>query len=443
MIMYFIGLSSRRGTSRCIIRDVEAVAAVRTRCAGHPRHDRVPDGQDIVGRMSTTGLAKLHDLVAGRVTGGALPGLVYLVSRGGEVHAEAIGTFEFGGGAPMRRDTVFRIASITKPILTAGAMVLVEEGTLALDAPVDRWLPELADRRVLRHIDGPLDDTVPAQRPITVEDVLTFRMGYGMVVEPSFDPPYPVIEQAAALELMTGPPEPRTPHDPDEWIRRFGTLPLMEQPGELWRYNVSSLVLSVLVARAAGQSLADVLRTRIFTPLGMASTGFALPPGYSGELPATYMTNFGTGEMERQTSSPTALWQRPPVFPSGAGGLLSTVDDLLAFARMMAGGGTYQGRQVLTAESVRAMTTNYLSDDQIARGGAVLGGRGWGYGMSVVVRPDDISSVPGRYGWEGGSGTSWFNHPELDLTAILLTQVSDVLFNGTLQVFGRAAVEAF
>jgi CubicO group peptidase (beta-lactamase class C family) len=146
--------------------------------------------------------------------------------------------------------------------------------------------------------------------------------------------------------------------------------------------------------------------------------------------------------MERRTSSPLELWLRPPAFPSAAGGLLSTVDDLLAFARMMAAGGAYQGRRVLSAESVTAMTTNHLTDEQIAGGGAILAGRGWGYGMSVVVRPDDVSPVPGRYGWEGGSGTSWFNHPELDLTAILLTQVSDVLFNGTLTEFGRAAVEA-
>ncbi len=246
--------------------------------------------------------------MASKVAEGAVPGLVYLVARGDAVQAEAIGTFEFGGGAPMSRDTVFRIASITKPIVTAAAMVLVEEGVLALDAPVDRWLPELADRRVLRRIDGPLDDTVPAERPITVEDLLTYRMGYGMIVEPSFDPPYPVIEAANALGLMTGPPEPRSPHDPDEWIRRFATLPLMDQPGQKWRYNVSALVLGVLLARAARQPLADVVRTRILEPLGMARTGFHLPVAPDEGLPGTYLTDFATGRMERGTASPIELW---------------------------------------------------------------------------------------------------------------------------------------
>ena len=314
------------------------------------------------------------------------------------------------------------------------------DGRLALDAPVDRWLPELADRRVLRRIDGPLDDTVPADRPITVADVLTYRMGYGMIVEPSFDPPYPVVTATNDLELMTGPPEPRTPHGPDEWIRRFGTLPLMGQPGEQWRYNAPALVLGVLVARAAGQPLGDFFAERVFAPLGMAQTGFHLPTADADRLPDCYLTNFATGVMEPYPLSPPELWTAPPAFPSGAAGLVSTVDDYFAFAQLMRGNGVYQGRRLLSERSVDLMTTNVLTDEQIARGGMLLGGRGWSYGMSVAVRPDDVSDVPGRYGWEGGSGTSWFNHPGLDLVAILLTQVSDVLFNGTLTEFGRAAI---
>jgi CubicO group peptidase (beta-lactamase class C family) len=389
--------------------------------------------------MSRAGLDHLHRVMAAKVDSGELPGLVYLVAHGDEVHAEAVGSLAFGGAAPMRRDTVFRIASLTKPLLAAAAMMLVDEGRLPLDAPVDRWLPELADRRVLRRVDGELSDTVPAGRAVTVADLLTYRMGYGMIVEPSFDPPYPVVTAAAELDLVMGPPDPRTPHDPDEWIRRFGTLPLMNQPGEMWRYNVSALVLSVLVARAAGRPLGDFFAERLFQPLGMAHTGFQLPARWAGELPGWYMTNFATGEREPQTSSPVQVWTRPPVFPSGAAGLVSTVDDYFAFAQLLRGGGEHRGRRLLSGEAVRLMTTNVLTDEQIARGGAVLGGRGWGYGMSVAVRPDEVSDVPGRYGWEGGYGTSWFNHPQLDLVAILMTQVSDVLFNGTLTEFGRAA----
>ncbi len=200
----------------------------------------------------------------------------------------------------------------------------VEDGKLALDEPVDRLLPELANRKVLKRIDGSLDDTVPANRSITVEDLLTFRMGYGLVLEPGFEPPFPVINAANELQLVMGPPDPRTPHDPDEWIRRFGTLPLMSQPGERWQYNAGSLVLGVLVARASGQPLEDLFRTRIFEPLGMKETGFSMPAEHAGRLPSYYMTNFQSGKLELQALSAPGEWTTPPAFPSGAAGLPST-----------------------------------------------------------------------------------------------------------------------
>src|SRR6266480_1403940 len=156
-----------------------------------------------------------------------------------------------------------------------GMVTLVDDGALKLDEPVDRLLPELADRKVLKRIDGPLDDTVPARRPITVDDLLTFRMGHGLIMEPTFDPPFPIVLAAKELDLVMGPPDPRTPHDPDEWIKRFGTLPLMYQPGERWQYNTGSLVLGVLVARAAEGPLSELFRTRIFEQLGINDTGFS------------------------------------------------------------------------------------------------------------------------------------------------------------------------
>ena len=225
---------------------------------------------------STTqvGLARLHAAMAARVDRGEMPGLVTLIAKDDQVHVDCIGVRAFGSTEPMRRDTLFRIASMTKPILAAATLMLVEDGKLGLDDAVDRWLPELANRRVLRRIDGPLDDTVPSRRPITVDDLLTFRMGCGILVEPTFDPPFPIVKAADALRLVLGPPDPRTPHDPDEWIRLFGTLPLMYQPGERWLYNVGSLVLGVLVARAAAQPLEEFFRRRIFDPLGMRETGF-------------------------------------------------------------------------------------------------------------------------------------------------------------------------
>src|SRR6266508_6745725 len=224
----------------------------------------------------------------------------------------------------MRRDTIFRITSRTKPILATATMMLVEDGRLALDEPVDRLAPELANRRVLKRIDGPLDETVAANRPITIEDLLTFRMGYGMMFEPTFDPPYPINNAANELQLVMGPPDPRTPHDPDQWMRLFGTLPLMHQPGERWQYNAGALVLSVLAARASGQSLEDLFRTRIFEPLGMKDTGFWMPAEHTGRLPSYYMTNFQTGKLELQALSAPGEWTTPPAFPSGAAGLPST-----------------------------------------------------------------------------------------------------------------------
>jgi CubicO group peptidase (beta-lactamase class C family) len=389
----------------------------------------------MTGSTSRAGLDRLHQAMAARVAKDELPGMVTLIARGDDVYVDTIGVKAFGGDDPMRRDTIFRIASLTKPILATATMMLVEDGALALDEPVDRLLPELANRQVLKRVDGPLDDTVPADRPITVEDLLTFRMGFGMIVEPTFDPPFPIVKAINELQLVMGPPDPRTPHSPDEWIKRFGTLPLMHQPGEKWQYNAGSLVLSVLVARAAGQPLEDFFRTRIFAPLGMTETGFSMPTEHIDRLPSYYMTNFQTARMELQTLSTPSEWTRPPAFPSGAAGLLSTVDDYLAFARLLLNKGLHNGERLLSEESVTLMTTNHLTPEEIAGGGPLLTGRGWGYGMAVVTTPDAAWPVPGRYGWDGGYGTSWFNDPNRDLVAIVLTQTSDFLFNGGLAEF--------
>jgi CubicO group peptidase (beta-lactamase class C family) len=377
-----------------------------------------------------------------RVRKGEFPGMVTLVARGDDVAVEAMGAMAFGSNEPMRRDTIFRITSMTKPILAAATMMLVDDGALKLDEPVDRLLPELAHRKVLKRIDGPLDDTVPARRPITVEDLLTFRMGHGLIVEPTFNPPYPIVTAAEEMQLVMGPPEPRTPLSPDEWIERFATLPLMYQPGERWQYNTGSLVLGVLVARASGMSLADFFRTRIFEPLGMKETGFSMPAEETGRLPSAYMTNFQTGKMELLTASGPDVWSKPPAFPSGAAGLVSTIDDYLAFARLLLNEGVHNGRRLLSEGSVSLMTTNRLAPEQMTTGDPILGGRGWGFGMGVATAPDEVSAEPGRYGWNGGYGTFWFNDPSRDLVAIAMTQVSDIIFNGTTTEFAKLAINS-
>jgi CubicO group peptidase (beta-lactamase class C family) len=216
----------------------------------------------------------------------------------------------------------------------------------------------------------------------------------------------------------------------------------MWQPGQRWQYNTAALVLGVLIARAARQPLEQFLRKRIFQPLGMKHTGFSLPPADASRLPGLYMTNPQTGQLELQPGSTPDEWTRPPAFPSGAAGLASTIDDYLAFSRFLLNQGVHHGRRLLSAESTRLLTTNHLTPQQLADAGPFpLTGRGWGYGMAVSVVPDEVSEL-GRYGWEGGYGTSWFNDPHHDLTAIALTQTIDFLFNGASDEFQRLAAAA-
>src|SRR6266566_2881128 len=215
--------------------------------------------------LSTARLGRLRGALSRHVESGDMPGLVALVARRGEVHVEAIGTTEAGGSEPVRRDTIFRIASVTKQVAAVAAMTLIEECRLRLDDPVDGLLPELADRQVLARIDAPLGDTVPAQRPITVRDLLTFLMGIGAIMAPPGQ--YPIQRALDEAGLEPGPGGPQV--EPDEWMKRLGSLPLAYQPGDKWLYHTGSDVLGVLMARATGQSLAEVLAERVLRPLGM------------------------------------------------------------------------------------------------------------------------------------------------------------------------------
>jgi CubicO group peptidase (beta-lactamase class C family) len=338
-----------------------------------------------------------------------VPGLVALVAQKDEIHVEALGHLSIGG-PPVRQDSLFRIASVTKPIAAAATMVLVDEGLIDLDEPVDRHLPELADRRVLRRADGPLDDTVPAERPITARDLLTFTFGFGMAPEMFSSPtPWPVVAASEELKLSTiGPPNPDVQPDPDTWIGGLGSLPLIAQPGERWLYNTGASVLGVLIARVAEQPFGEVLQTRLFEPLGMLDTGFWAPD------PTRLATAYVRGEDGLTVwDEPDGRWSGPPAFGDGAGGLVSTADDLLAFARMLLA----DGGEVLSSESVRAMTTDRLTDAQKARGGlgpAFFADKSWGFCQAVYDG--------GAFGWNGGFGTSWWVDPNQDLTVIVLTQ---------------------
>ena len=375
------------------------------------------------GGLSKERLGRMHNVMAGYVERGEVPGLVTLVSRWGEVHVAAIGMKAVEGLDPMRRDTIFRISSMTKPITAAATMILVEECKLRLDEPVDALLPELAERQVLKRLDGPLDETVPAKRPITVRDLLTFRMGFGQMMAPP--DAYPILKAASEQQIGMGPPSPSQMPAPDEWMRRLGRLPLMHQPGEMWMYNTGSDVLGVLIARASGQPLEAFFRERIFEPLDMKDTGFSVPAASLDRLATSYWTNFETGELELYDSAEGGQWSRPPDFPSGAGGLVSTIDDYLAFGQMMLSQGKHGNERILSRLSVELMTTDQLTPEQKAVSGLVPGdfdSHGWGFGMSVVTRRDDVAAVPGRFGWDGGMGTSWYSDPREEMVTILMTQ---------------------
>ncbi|WHT16961.1 serine hydrolase [Crossiella sp. CA-258035] len=377
--------------------------------------------------FSATGLRRIREVLTRHVDSGKIPGLVALVSRGGEAHVEAIGTMRHDGGAPMRRDTIFRMASTSKPLAAAAAMVLLDECRLRLEDPVERWLPELADRRVLKQIDSPLEDTVPALRPITVRDVLTCTFGLAMDLT---QPELPI--QAKLQELgLTGHtgPLPET----DEWLRRLGTLPLMYQPGERWGYHIGSDLLGVLVARVTGQSHESFLRERVLDPLGMRDTGFHVPASKIDRLPPSYAPHPETGEFLVWDEAATGRYSQPPAFQSGGGGMVSTVDDYHAYFRMLLNHGQHRGERILSRAAVELMTTNRLTPEQKAARDA-LGRRtqqvsfglglhgGWGFGMTVRVDRSDYQPL-GQFGWDGGTGTSTYADPANQVIGILLTQV--------------------
>ncbi len=357
-------------------------------------------------------LASVDAIVDTAVEQGQVPGVVAAVARGKSVHVAVAGVMAIGG-APMRRDTLFRITSMTKPMTAAAVLSFVDDGLLKLDEPVDRWLPELADRNVLRRPDGPLDDTVPAQRPITVRDLLTFTWGFGMQGAMFIaSEPWPIFTATVERELATfGPPQPVTVPDPDTWMARLGELPLLAQPGERWLYQTGAQVLGVLVSRLAAKPFDQVLRERLLDLLGMRDTGFHAAD--IGRLATAYERRDGRLEV---ADAPDGQWSRPPAFADGGAGLVSSVDDVVAFGRMLLRGGD----QVLAPTTVAEMTRNQLTQAQrenVWPGFSFLDDRGWGYGVSVL---DD-----GRYSWDGGFGTTWSNVPSQDLTVVVLTQRAD------------------
>jgi CubicO group peptidase (beta-lactamase class C family) len=368
------------------------------------------------GGFSAKRLVRLRELLDRFVGAGFVPGVMVVLARHGEVNVEVAGTLAFegaGAGVPMAADTIVRMASMTKPIVAACAMTLVEDCTLRLDDPVDDLLPELAHMRVLADPGGPLEDTVPAIRPITLRDLLTFTLGTGMVIaEPG------TVPIADALDTIG---EPHL----DEWVRRLGALPLVNQPGERWMYETAADATGALIARATGTSFGEALRERICEPLGMHDTAFSVHSERLGRFATAYARDSApTGEAVVE-DLPDGRFSRPATFEGGGGGLVSTADDFLAFASALLAGGAHAGVRVLSRPSVTLMTTDHLTPAQKAVSGFGPGyfdNKGWGFGMSVITRRTHLGPSVGSYGWSGFYGTAWYNDPAEDMTAIVIMQ---------------------
>jgi CubicO group peptidase (beta-lactamase class C family) len=358
----------------------------------------------------------IADLLKTHVARGGIAGAVALLADGDAAQVFTAGVRSLGHPAPVRRDDIFRIMSMTKPITAAAALMLVEEGRIALADPVERWLPELSGRRVLRTMDSAVDDTVPAARPIILEDLLTLRLGLGAILAPPGR--YPV--QARIAELGLAPTPDPVPFDPDEYMARTGRLPLIHQPGEGWMYHTGADILAVLIARVSGQPLDRFLRDRIFTPLRMTDTGFFVPAGNLSRLVAGYATD-DAGVLRECEPASGGSYASPAIFPSE---LVSTADDYLAFARMLLDGGRGPGGQILSAASVRAMMTDHITPAQKAVSPFFPGfwdHNGWGYGGAVTTS-DGGSAPRGSYGWAGGLGTSMVIDPATRRVVIFLSQ---------------------
>lgn len=361
-------------------------------------------------------MAGLHETLKPYIDNGSVPGAVGLVARGGQMEVAAVGSMAVGGAA-MARDSIFRFASITKPITAAAVMMLVEDGQIALGDPVGRWLPELAEPLVVRTPASPVGDVVPAARPITIFDLLSSRAGYGF----ASDFTLPAVQRLFSVQKDGR--EPQNFPAPEVWMGELARIPLLYQPGVAWLYDTCSTLQGVLISRVSGQSLPSFLAERVFSPLGMEDTGFEVPGAKRDRFTSYYRAD-PAGGLDL-ADSPGGQWSTLPQFPLGNGGLAGTAGDWLAFGRMLLAEGTAAGgRRLLSADSVRLMTTDHTSAAQREIGKLFLEGQGWGFGGSVDVVAIDPWNVPGRYGWVGGTGTSAHITPSTDTVAILLTQVA-------------------
>ncbi|MFI1919789.1 serine hydrolase domain-containing protein [Nocardia sp. NPDC020380] len=355
-------------------------------------------------------------------------GAVAAIYRHGElVQLDTVGWRDREARLPIEQDSIFRIASMTKPITAVAALTLVEEGALRLFDPVDEWLPELADRKVLRDPLATPDDVVPAARAITLEDLLTYRLGLGWG-RSSLAPQLFSLTAGPIASALAVPNAEQL--GPDDWMRRIGELPLIAQPGALWRYHTASDILGVLISRVTGQPLGTALRERVLEPLGMKDTGFVVPEADRDRLTVLYGPAPEYAVIDHPSST---RWAEEPLFASGGAGLVSTVADYSRFARMLANQGTLDGVRILSRPTVQALSTDYLTPEQHVTpfnpplGQTIWDDAGFGYGVQVRTRRTGIGPGAGTLSWPGGLGTSWFADPQEDLVGLLFVQSQNII----------------
>ena len=386
--------------------------------------------------FSSSKLGRVNDTMRGYVDGGKLAGALTMAARRGEVfHFQPHGLADLESGAPMERDTIFRIYSMTKPITILAAMMLYEEGCFSLDDRADRFIPELADMKVFEGMDGEKMRLVDQERPITIRHLLTHTAGlsYGFDMENPVDVMY--------RDMRVLDPDSDLP----EFAGKIGSIPLVCQPGTKWTYSNATAVLGYLVQVVSGQPFDEFLRERVFGPLGLVDTAFFLPEDKLSRLATVYSPARGGG-IRPLDNSITNRYRRPHTFFSGGAGLVSTATDYMRFCQMLLNGGSLGDVRLVAPETVEMMRSDQLAGDlkpyAVDEGMApYTRGCGFGFGFCVVddMAEHGVAGSEGMYFWFGAASCYFWIDPAQDLIALLMTQFMPI-WHRTLESEFRADV---